>query len=277
MRISKFPLGPGILGNERKANFFTLNVSGGDELENLLAQMGKQDFEAQYQQRPNPSYNAFFKREWIRRHGLSVKRQPRDRVVQSWDMASKASEFNSFSVCTTWLIRSEEAFLLDVYRDRMDIVKLLGAVKSLSAEWKPDVILIEDASAGTQVIQLLKKPENRIQAKLKGIQPKQNKVERWFVQVQKFAEGLVSIPEEADWLEAYLDELFRFPDSAFSDQVDSTSQFLKWLETANWPPQFPGNQPPAMRIRNRPGTGGPKEVRDSKGKWIARRIKLPKS
>ena len=36
--------------------------------------------------------------------------------------------------------------------------------------------------------------------------------------------------KEASWLPAYIAELTGFPGSKYNDQVDSTAQFLAWIE-----------------------------------------------
>ena len=43
--------------------------------------------------------------------------------------------------------------------------------------------------------------------------------------------GKVYLPEEASWLEDFLDEVTRFPNSRKKDQVDAMTQFLAWVQT----------------------------------------------
>jgi len=43
-------------------------------------------------------------------------------------------------------------------------------------------------------------------------------------------QGYVHLPEEADWLTPYLNELKAFPNGKYDDQVDSTSQAIYWLQ-----------------------------------------------
>ncbi len=43
-------------------------------------------------------------------------------------------------------------------------------------------------------------------------------------------QGLVHLPQEAPWLDAYLRELTSFPNGRHDDQVDSTTQALAWLK-----------------------------------------------
>lgn len=47
-------------------------------------------------------------------------------------------------------------------------------------------------------------------------------------QSAKIEAGQMHVPTDASWLDDYLHELLAFPYGKFDDQVDSTSQFLKW-------------------------------------------------
>jgi phage terminase large subunit-like protein len=53
-------------------------------------------------------------------------------------------------------------------------------------------------------------------------------------QAARFEAGQVYLPREAVWLGAYLSELLAFPAGRNDDQVDATSQALKYL-TARTP------------------------------------------
>jgi phage terminase large subunit-like protein len=41
----------------------------------------------------------------------------------------------------------------------------------------------------------------------------------------------VHIPQQADWLGDLRNEILQFPDGSYDDQVDSITQFLKWVQT----------------------------------------------
>jgi phage terminase large subunit-like protein len=45
----------------------------------------------------------------------------------------------------------------------------------------------------------------------------------------KIEAGHLHHPREADWLDPFLLELLAFPNGRHDDQVDSVSQFLKWI------------------------------------------------
>ena len=48
------------------------------------------------------------------------------------------------------------------------------------------------------------------------------------MQAARIEAGVVLFPANASWLSDYLFELLAFPNARHDDQVDSTSQFLKW-------------------------------------------------
>lgn len=56
-----------------------------------------------------------------------------------------------------------------------------------------------------------------------------DKESRLAAQAHKFETGSVRLPRQAPWLGTYVTELLAFPNAAHDDQVDSTSQALKYL------------------------------------------------
>jgi hypothetical protein len=58
---------------------------------------------------------------------------------------------------------------------------------------------------------------------------------RMHAQTAMIENGFVSIPQSAPWLAEYLHEMTVFPSGKHDDQVDSTAQFLEWLQKP-----FPG-------------------------------------
>jgi predicted phage terminase large subunit-like protein len=154
----------------------------------------------------------------------------------------------------------------------LDIVELQNAFDRLASRWKSDVVLVEDCSSGTQLVQLLRKRGGHTGPKVVPTLPRENKAERWFFQLRKFAEALVHVPRETDWLDVYIDELMRFPNGPFSDQVDSTSQFLRWMETPSWPLRLSPNEPPARRIVRVAGSSSSNTTFDSRGRALGWRV-----
>jgi hypothetical protein len=70
----------------------------------------------------------------------------------------------------------------------------------------------------------------------------------------KFEAGQVLLPREAPWLASYLDELLGFPNACHDDQVDSTSQALRYLSAKiaqGIPPRRPNPPRPPGTPRSR--------------------------
>jgi predicted phage terminase large subunit-like protein len=188
------------------------------------------NFTAQYQQNPQPPSGIIVKREWLKFYGPNEKPEKFDHILQSWDTANKDSKVANFSVCTTWGIKDQHAFLLDVYRRKLDFPGLKRAVKELARLHRATVVLIEDKASGTSLIQELRAEDfSRVQA---APNPDGDKIMRLQSQTAKIEGGFVRFPNEAHWLDSYLLELVSFPNAKNDDQVDSTVFALAWI-TAN--------------------------------------------
>ncbi len=79
-----------------------------------------------------------------------------DLVVQSWDTASKAKEYNDYSVCTTWLVRENKYYLRHVLRKRLEYPALRKTVFGHRNAFAADEVLVEEAGSGIQLIQDLR-------------------------------------------------------------------------------------------------------------------------
>lgn len=196
-------------------------------LEGLKASMGSQAYSAQYLQAPVPPGGALIKWEWFRRYRGPPMPQSGDRIVQSWDTASKAGELNDYSVCTTWRLRGSDYYLTDVFRDRLEFPELRRAVLAQARAHGVSTILIEDAGSGTHLIQDLRRSS---QLRPIGCRPEADKITRVAAQSALIEAGHVHVPETALWLEAFQTEVMQFPFGRHDDQVDSLSQLLSWVE-----------------------------------------------
>jgi predicted phage terminase large subunit-like protein len=192
-------------------------------LESLKVQLGSDAFSAQYQQVPIPPGGAMIKRSWIQRYTHLPPSHERPLILQSWDTASKGGPENDFSVCTTWSVtRDRRWYLVDVWRRRVDYPALKAAVRNLGRTHGAKRVLVEDAGAGTSLVQELLGEVNGILA----VKPDRDKISRMAVVSAKFESGLVFLPERAPWLPDLEAELFAFPGGRHDDQCDSVSQAL---------------------------------------------------
>jgi predicted phage terminase large subunit-like protein len=189
------------------------------------AALGSYLFAAQYQQNPMAPDGNIVKLTWFGRYDELPASF--DRIFQSWDTASKTGELNSYSVCTTWGLKDRRAYLLHVFRERLEYPDLKRAVVRLWQEYHPDAILVEDKSSGMALLQELAKDGIYC---LKPIKPEGTKEMRMSRQTAMIEGGGVLLPRSAFWLPDYETELMLFPIGEHTDQVDSTSQALQWVK-----------------------------------------------
>ena len=67
-------------------------------LEQIRRTIGEYNFAGQYQQMPAPLGGGMVKTAWFRHYTQDELPEQFDRIVQSWDTASKATELSDFSV-----------------------------------------------------------------------------------------------------------------------------------------------------------------------------------
>jgi predicted phage terminase large subunit-like protein len=208
-------------------------------LDALKLQIGSDAFSAQYQQAPAPPGGAMVKRDWIVRYSELPLPSDRLMTLQSWDTASKGGPENDWSVCTTSILAPHKRwYLVDVWRRRVDYPALKTAVQALAKQWDATRVLVEDAGAGTSLVQELKGWVSGIIA----VKAEGDKASRMAVASAKFEAGQALLPERASWLADLEAELFSFPGSRHDDQCDSISQalldknisWMEWLSKEDW-------------------------------------------
>src|SRR5712672_1447843 len=197
-----------------------------DILDRIRRTIGEYNFAGQYQQSPAPLGGGLVKAEWFKRYRHSELPERFDRIVQSWDTANKATELSDFSVCTTWGVRGKNLYLLGLLRQRLEYPALKRAVRQQQSLFDATEVLIEDKASGTQLIQELKADGCH---GVTRYQPTTDKTMRLNAQTAMIENGFVYIPEAAPWLAEYLHEMTIFPNGKHDDQVDSTAQFLDWV------------------------------------------------
>lgn len=199
-------------------------------------EIGSYLFAAQYQQRPAPLGGGIVKWKWFKTYTAAPTPTAADRVVQSWDTASKADEVNDYSVCTSWLVRQNAAWLLDVSRAKLEFPELRCKIGQMAEQWNAGLVLIEEAGSGIQLIQDLKSGRP---FSIKGIIPRDDKATRLLSVSHLIEGGKIAIPQEAMWLADFQREVTLFPNGKYDDQVDSLSQFLRW---------YSGSKPATMTV-----------------------------
>jgi predicted phage terminase large subunit-like protein len=203
-----------------------------EALEAIKTEVGSLLFSAQYQQQPVPIDGNIIRRAWFPTYqSLPTGLYP-TRIVASWDVAMTTGDRNDFSVGTTWLVHKSDAYLMHVYRGRLEYPELRRKVIAMATEHGATTILIEEVGPGMNLLQDLKASMPTGMTRPIGVKPEGSKVDRMVAQSAKIEAGHVYLPTSAPWLGDFLTELLSFPNGRHDDQVDSVSQFLRWLQSA---------------------------------------------
>lgn len=204
-------------------------------LEETKRDLGSWAYAGQYDQEPAPLEGAIIPIDKAGRYRERPVRTSFRQIVQSWDTANKANELAAWTVCTTWGVMAKPGavyfYLLDVLRQRLTYPKLRQTAPAHAKAWSPHLILIEDKGSGTQLLQDLRASTS---LPIRAIEPVGEKIVRASNQAPAFENGTVVLPHEAlglRWLSDYELELRIFPNVAYLDQVDSTSQFLEYIRS----------------------------------------------
>lgn len=192
-----------------------------EELQATKKTLGSFWWAALYQQRPSPADGGMLKRGWWKffRQAPSTF----DELLISWDFTFKDSKKADFVVGQVWGRAGADKYLLDQVRDRMDFPTTVQAVRNLSAKWpKARAKLVEDKANGPAVIATLKREISG----LIPVEPQGSKEARASAVSPDVEAGNVWLPQDAPWVQDFIEECAAFPNGANDDQVDAMSQAL---------------------------------------------------
>lgn len=191
-------------------------------LARLQTALGSWGAAGQLQQRPAPASGGIFKRSWWQRFRTPPQK---GLTIQSWDTAFKTGATNAYSVGQTWRAGEDGYYLLDQIRDRLEYPELRRALMTYYEQWRPDAVLVEDKASGQSLVQELKR-STRLPLVPVAV-AEGDKAMRAHTVSPLVEGGKVFLPMEASWLEEFLDETSRFPNSAYADQTDAMTQALQ--------------------------------------------------
>ncbi len=206
-----------------------------EAMQELESELGPYAVAGQLQQRPAPREGGLIKLGWFKYFDMiynnNVLTHPRfDLIIQSWDTACKEGQTNDYSVCTTWGVNDFGAYLLDLWRERVDFPTLQNMAIILANQWRLNALLVEDASSGQALIQALRVGTKLPVKAVKVTKDKETRVNA----VSAFIEsGRVFLPNDKAWMRGVLDELCNFPNAAHDDIVDTFSMALTHIFLGN--------------------------------------------
>jgi predicted phage terminase large subunit-like protein len=210
--------------------------------------LGRQEI---YAEIIDPEESGIVKREMIKLWPTNKEFPKFEYILQSYDCATSEKTINDPTAAATWGVFKPtdgpmSVLLIDCWQDRLQYPDLRPKVQDeyevVYGEGKDrkrvDLILVEDKSAGIQLIQDLQRAHLPVRAYNPG---GADKLQRLNIVSSLFARGRVWMPESSqrpgyvrDWAEPLLSQLCSFPDTTHDDFVDATTQALRFLRDAGF-------------------------------------------
>lgn len=211
-------------------------------------------WQSQYQQNPTSESAAIFKRENWRRWGSDKEQCPGPRhvkawenleppacdyIIASWDAAATKNDRSHPSAYTLWgVFKAEDpvsgkdvnhVILLSSFTGRMEFPELKKKAKQFYDEDNPDTLLIENKSAGMQLLQEFQSmgiPAESFTGSSRGTKKMPNdKIARANMVSDIFASRYVWAPERR-FADVLIEQMADFPNGSEDDLVDSTVQAM---------------------------------------------------
>jgi predicted phage terminase large subunit-like protein len=196
-----------------------------EAIEELKRQVGSYVFAAHYQQNPTPPDGNMIKAEWLGRYDVVPDLKKFLRIVLTCDPAGKPGLNNDYTAITIVGVQQKALHLLHVSRGHWSVMQMLDRIIELTAEWKIDLIIVEDTSSGMSLIPFLRE---RTYLDVIGPHPDTDKETRLCRHQGRFEAGRILLPVESPWLADFEAELLAFPSGRYDDQVDALLLFLDW-------------------------------------------------
>lgn len=230
-----------------------------ETLQATRAALPIQAWESQYQQNPTSVGASIFKKEYWRTWGDDAEKCPGPQhvaawangdppackyILQSWDAAATKTERGHPSAFTEWGIfdaedpdtgkTTENIILLSAFDKRMEFPELKQTAKEFYEDTRPDTLLIENKSAGMQLIQefvSMGLPVESFNGSSRGRSTgvrgtgSNDKIARANSVVDVFASRFVWKPARR-FADVVVEQMFEFPSGSADDYVDSAVQAM---------------------------------------------------
>ena len=191
-------------------------------------QGGARAWEALYMCRPRVEGGNLVDRSWWRFYKEGSIRDFGTEVI-SVDAAFKGTDSADYVAITVWGKLNSDYYLRYCLNRHLTFSQTIEAIRLAQTLYPyAQRVLIEDKANGTAIIDVLQREMFCI-----PVNPKGGKEARVNAISPAIESGHVFLPEDAPWLDAYIDQFSAFPAGAHDDMVDSTSQALTFLLPAS--------------------------------------------
>jgi predicted phage terminase large subunit-like protein len=184
--------------------------------------LGSRVWNALYQQRPSSAEGAMLKRHWWKYYNVLPAVATK---IISVDATFKDKETSDFVSIQVWGKSGANMYMIDHVKARMDFPTTLQAILNVKAKHPNAVILVEDKANGSAIIQVLRTKIGGVIA----VEPQGGKVARVNAVSPQIESGNVYLPQNAEWVQDFVEECAAFPNGKHDDAVDSMSQAIARL------------------------------------------------
>lgn len=196
-----------------------------------LGQITLRGFEALYQGNPTPAEGALFKRAWFSKRYRELPTLVKAALFL--DGAWKEGVGTDRSAIGLWATDGVNYYLVDAWAKQVEYPDLKPKVKDYWNRWQGIAPVftpcVEDAASGIPLIQEFKRTTN---IPLVGVKVDKSKYTRAEAVTPLFEAGKCFLPEDAPWLDEWIEEHVSFP-GKHDDLVDTTSGALARLANAS--------------------------------------------
>lgn len=182
------------------------------------------EFASLYQQTPYIAGGNLIKAGWWQK----AESPDCPTVIIAADTAFKKTETADYSVLMVLgMDNNSDIHILEIIRDRYDFPELKRAAITLNAKWRGKGLrgmYIEDKASGQSLIQELR---NQSGIAVLPVKVGSDKVSRLNAVLPLIEGGRVFLPDEAQWLDSFMDEAQSFPNGKHDDMIDALSMGLE--------------------------------------------------
>lgn len=200
--------------------------------------LNPREFASLYQQQPYIEGGNIIKTEWWQKYPADLSPENFTSLIIAVDTAFKKTETADFSVAVTaGMDRNGDIYIVDILRGKYDFPELKQRLIRLNSKWRGRglrAMYIEDKASGQSLIQELKRESGMSIIPYKVVHDKVARVNAILPIVEG---GRVFLPEQSDWLDAFIDECVTFPGGNHDDQVDAATMAIDVLSRTSVSPE----------------------------------------
>jgi predicted phage terminase large subunit-like protein len=189
--------------------------------------LGTYSFSALYQQRPAPAEGGQFKREWFRQivdaapNGLHWKR--------GYDLAISTKTSADYTASFRCAYDNKgNLYVADGFRARIEYPEQRRYIVARMAEERDTEHGIESALHGKAVVQELRDDRRMRRNAFREVRVAGDKLTRALTWLNLAEEGRLFLVR-GPWIDAFVDEIARFPTGRYDDQIDAVSVAVQML------------------------------------------------